>query len=430
MIHLIPDPGSGPSAAAPGEMRFVHAHLASGILGGLAAAGALAAWLLVDELYIRLVFTFGPALFALRFFRASLGRYELVIDPAARSWRRRTGPFFATRSVTGSLDDLSGVALTLKHISTGSGSTSRSIPIWSISLEFAGPDWDGTPLLIEMVEEDEPAAYRRLEHYAKRLRADAIDRTAMVDERRPWEDIDAPVLAPGSAPGSGAATGHPVLPRTATGAGPRSAPAAAPPSRTGIRVTVEQGRRRITLPPHGMDFGAVAGAGLGGLLATFGGYFALGPLRALGILGPDGAVPAGTQGGDIGVALAVAAAFVVVGIKAVLAALARARSREWVLDLPDSLRFGLTRGGRDSAWTELPKAAIEEVALRTPEEGGARLHVLGMRVPLRGNDPAAAALIRVRTDDELVRIGWRLSPEGKAWLRDTLAAAASDVPDA
>lgn len=412
MIHLVPEP-----ADASAEMRFVHAYKVSAVLALLAAGGAVAAWTLMDEGLPRLIFTLGPALFALRSFRASLRRYELVLDPAARRWRRRSGPFFATRSATGSLDDLAAVSLTLQHMRTGSRSGRTSIPVWSIALEFSGRDWDDTPLVVEMVEEDEAAAYRRLERYAQRLGADAIDRTAAVDERIAWRSAGEPRPATGSVPAGAAATGHPVL--------ARADPRAAPPSRTGIRVTIEEGGRRIALPPQGVSFATVAGVLLGALVASFGTAFALEPLRALGILGSRETTPAATAG-EVGVTLALAGAFVVVGFNVILAAMRRARSREWVLDLPDRLRFGVTRGGSASEWTELPKAAIEEVALRAPEHGGGHLRVLGMTVPVGPRDPARAALVRVRTDHDLVRLGLRLSPEGKAWLRDTIAAAVRD----
>lgn len=405
MIHLLPEP------AALGELRFVHAHRVWLILGLLASAGAVAAVTLIDDVLPRLVFTAGPALAAFRFLRSSLRRYELVVDPTARRWRRKSGLYFAPRSASGSLDDLTGVVLTLRHVRTGSGSSERSVPMWSVSLEFEGSDWDGTPLLVGLVEGDEAGAYQMLEDYARKLRADAVDRTSQRESRRAWDALNAAVepVSGGGAYGEAAAEGV-SADRVAT---------APPPPGSAIETTMEGGRRRITLPPHGASVGTLLGGAFGLVFGLVGVLFVI---EALG-LGPflDGAA---AEGGMSPVAVVVGAVFVWFAIGSVRAAVGRAGSREWVLDLPDSLRFGTTRSGEVREWTELPKESIEEVVLRTPSEGGSRLHVLGFRVRTGPRDPAEAALVRIRTDDALVRIGQRLTPEAKAWLREAIAAAA------
>jgi hypothetical protein len=90
--------------------------------------------------------------------------------------------------------------------------------------------------------------------------------------------------------------------------------------------------------------------------------------------------------------------------------------------LPNALRFGTTRAGETQAFTELPKGSIEEVSLRTAAEGGGQLYVLGIRV---GRGAPASAVVRVRTDHDVVRLGRRLAPDAKVWLRDAIAGCVS-----
>lgn len=407
-----------PVSDSAGELRFAHSRRTALILGLITAAGAAAAWAFLDEGIPRLLFSGGIGAFALTNLVSALYRYELVLDVPGRRWRRRKGFAFAPSRDHGSLDDLRGVVLTVRYVSEGSGNSRRRVPVWFVGLEFAGAAWNG-PVVVGMAEH-ETGAYALLEDYARRLRVDAVDRTADDEVRRAWDALDRP-LADADGAGPGVAGGGPASPGAALAT---AAPSATPPAGSGIETTVDAGRRRITLPPAGFGAGTVVVGLFGLLFAGMGGYFLV---AGLGLLGPV-TVNGEATTGPVLLMVVVGGAFTLVGLSIVASGIARSRAREWMIDDGHRLLFGTTGIRRTRGRHEIAKGDVEEVTVRssTDRPGGGQLYIMGFRVRTSRERARRGAVVRVRSDQTTMRLGRRLSPEAKAWLRDALAAMVRD----
>lgn len=329
--------------------------------------------------------TFG---IAIALFFAAIGllgflwRDRIELDLATRRWTRTSGFFLAPSSTSGAIASLAGISIELDWERVGGKRNRRKVAEWEVGLVFAPEERPVT--FVETREE--AAAYRAAEDMARRLGLDILDRTRGRNVRTPASHVDTPLAANVAPPDP-----------------PAAPPSGLPP---GSRVSVGEGigGRTIHIAPPGFTGGVV-------MLALVGLVFAGIGLTVLLILAGVLDLPfsgSAIAGGIVG------AGFTVVGSFLIWAAIAGARRARWVREEGDRLVFGSTVFGSAKQDASVPKQAIESIDLVESSET--------RRASSRGRNPAIQ--LRVRSDDEIVRLGSDLSDEEKAWLRQTLIAMA------
>jgi hypothetical protein len=190
-----------------------------------------------------------------------------------------------------------------------------------------------------------------------------------------------------------------------------------PPRGSRIVVTSERGRRRISIPPLGWNFGVFLVAAFGGIFAGFGGFAALVGAGIVTGVRVNGEMPTG----PVWFLAAIGSLFVLIGISIALAVLVGSRAREFVEDGADRVVVGYSVVGMRWGRKALLKREIEGVDLATSPT--ARWSAVSAKMQKReGPPPGAAKDVRIRTDANVLRIGRSLPPADQLWLRDTLDA--------
>lgn len=328
--------------------------------------------------------TFG---IAIALFFAALGligwlwRDRIELDLATRRWKRTSGFFLAPSSTDGPISTLSGISIELDWETVGSRRNRRKVAEWEVGLVFAPGD---RPLTF-VETRDETEAYRIGEDMAARLGLDLLDRTRGRDARTPPARVNMPLAAS--------------VDRTE----PVAARAELPP---GSRVSIsgEAGRRMIHIAPPGFGAGTA-------MLLLVGLVFAGIGLSVLLIVTGLLAVP---FSGSAAAGGAVGAGFLAVGGFLAWAASAGAWRAHWVREDADRLVFGSAVFGSQKQDASIPKRAIEAVDIVESSES--------RRASSRGRH--ARSQVRVRSDEEIVRLGSDLPAGEQAWLRETLTAMA------
>ncbi len=298
-------------------------------------------------------------LFALGGFAGALWRYELRLNLISRFYSGRRGFWPNPKPLRGSLDELEGVVLS-SRVDRSDKSTKT---VWTVGLRFR--NW-GKPVTIKETS-NEPAAYQALEHYAKKIRVPAIDRTGAEEQAISWADVDKPLAEQPDRPVS-----IPSLP-------PGSA----------IEFTPGPGRRTVHLPANGFSAGAL-------ILVLFGlPFFSLGSFFLWALLFNSSAVQGSVAAGFI-----VSSVFVLVGFFIVLAGIAGMRGKQLIEEEAGDLVFSLLLFNRRVRPQRMLKKDVEEVSIKP--------------VPERKDQQQLV----IRSDKRIMHINdRRLSPKELEWLK-------------
>lgn len=321
----------------------------------------------------------------------ALYRFELTLDLAGRRYEFRRGLPWSLRSGSGPLDELRQIILRQQWETRGSGKRRRRVCTWEVLLDFGEPL--GRVKVVDVTDEEE--AVRQAESLAERTGRPVLDATGEEPRRIEADELDRPLRDRIEAAGGGAGVAEWSSPR------PES----------GVTVSVEAGRRVVTLPPRGFGLGLV----LMSLLCLGVGVAAV--LAGLGHL-PTSDSPAEM--------LLVGSVFVLFGVFLLGQGVIRARSREWIRDEGDRLVFGRTGLGGDWEVQAIPKREIEDVGIVASSETRRRsrsfVRIGGVRFGSRRDESGDGSEIRVRSDAHVVRLGSTLAAEDRKWLSSALAS--------
>ena len=123
-------------------------------------------------------------MFVVVFAYAALLREELTIDLANRSYERVTGMRPFEKTITGSLNEFTGVQLVTTLVK-GDDQTA-AYQLWGVNLV----DYTGRALPSLMISTEELRAYQELERFARRFHLPAIDGTGTEEVVTRPEDLD------------------------------------------------------------------------------------------------------------------------------------------------------------------------------------------------------------------------------------------------
>jgi hypothetical protein len=351
------------------EIYFAHRPL-SGIAIMLIGMGIVYFFFftsVVKEQVPRWVFSAFGALFSLAGFAGALWRYELRLDLITRTYSGRRGFWPDPKPVRGSLDDLEGVVLSSRVDRSDKSTTT----VWTLGLRFR--NWEKPVTIKEST--NEPAAYQELEHYAKKLRIPAIDRTGAQEQAISWTDVDKPLAEQPDHPVS-----IPPLPAGST-----------------IDFTAGPGRRRILLPANGFSVGALV-FGLFGLP-----FFSLGSFFLWVLLFNRAAVR-----GSISAGFIVAPLFILVGLLVILLGIAAMSGRQLIEEEGGDLVFSLLLFNGRVRPRRAVKKEVEEVSLKPVPERSDQQQLL------------------IRSDKLIMHIGdQKLSPKELEWLKVAVSVIVS-----
>jgi hypothetical protein len=344
------------------ELYFAHRPL-SGVVFMLIGMGIVYFFFFsshVREQAVRWIFSAGGALFALIGFGGALWRYELRLDLLTRTYSGRRGFWPHATPLKGSLDDLTGMLLT----SRVDRSDKSSVTVWTVSLGFQG--WDKPVTVMET--QTEVTAYGTLEHYAKKLRITAIDRTGAGERRTPWTDLDKPLAE---------------QPDHAISIPPL--PAGSP-----IEFVNRPGRRTIIFPAQGFT-----GAGL--FIFLFGlPFFGMGSFTLWLLL--SGA----KISGNVAAGYIIGPVLMLVGLFILFLAIAGTFGRPQVQEEEREIVHSLLLFGRRVLPRRITKREVEEVSLR----------------PVTGRNSAGKQELVLRSDRRILRIsGLPIGGQDLEWLK-------------
>ncbi len=312
----------------------------------------------VTETFARWIFGAGGSLFALFGFGAALWRYELRLDLVNRAYHGRRGFWPNPKTIHGSLDELEGVVLTSR---IDRSDKNRQI-VWSVSLAFR--TWPKPVVVME--SQNEVKAHEALEHYAKKLRIPALDRTGGQEQAQAWTELDLPLRDQ---------SGHPEF---------------IPPLPAGSRIEFldRPGRRTITLPAAGPSFA-------GFFLILFGTpFFGGGSFFLWMIL----FLPPERVQGPQWVGWLISTIFIVIGGFIMFLGVAGMWGRPVIEEGPEDVTHTLLLFGRRVRSQWITKRDVEEVLVREDENKRPEL-------VLRSNKK----VLRIR--------GLQQSPQELEWLR-------------
>lgn len=379
----------------PSRLRFAHSPLKAAAFTLISLGFAVACWYLIrDEQVARMLFTGFALLFVFAGVFGIFWRMEMDIDLVNRRVRIRRGMWPAPKTRIRSLDDADGVWLTMEYRSSGSKSK-RKVPWWFVSLKFP-EERRGTRIFAARTELE---GYRKLEHYARRLQLDAVDGTAEQLRRRSWQQLDEKV-------GS-----QKIEADSARVASPE------PPPDSNIELISNHGRKEILLPAAGFNGGLV-------LLALFGGVFIV--LGAGVLLAAAGAVDVQVEGSKVAL-MTVPPVFILAGAGIIWLGIRGSYSATVVgvsngALFVDHLAFG-KRSGRRS----IPLADIESIGIggdvRSRHRVGFRSQIGAVGIG-GGRYRERQSEVVVRSDQQILRVGSRLTDAERAWLADACRHAA------
>lgn len=409
-------------------IRLVHPHVLALAMGVVILALAWLAWTQMGPGFHRWVFGGALLLFGLLATVAGFQRDLIELRPDRRRWRRVKGSAFSTEETEGGLDDLDGVALELDWKSTKSSSSKGKVPVWEVGLVFD----PGGKAVTFLQTRNEVEGYRELEAWAGRLGLDAIDRTGEGETRRAPDELDRPLgsegvvsedggaptwldeVSPGAehaAGGSGVAAGA-GAPTRMEGLAPSPALPSPPPG-SGVVLAGGGSEAEIQLPARGIDLTVI-------FLVLFGAAFAGMGAHSIhsGLGGSEDPLWVSLGGGVV---------FLLIGGGLARAVVRAALRRPWIREGASTLAVGYSLGGSDHERYRLHKREIEavDVAGSTGKRARRGLGPVKDSTGARTGPPAEDDTVRIRTDEEIIRLGGHLSPEGKVWLRDVLVAIVS-----
>lgn len=323
----------------------------------------------------------------------ALYRSELSLDLQGRRIRFRKGMPWSSKRGETPLDELREIRLRQEWETRGSGKNRRRVCTWEIHLDFPEPlgrvkVFDGT---------DEGRAFEEGEALAERIGRPLVDLTSEDPRRIEADELDLPLGD-----------------RLAAAADADAVPEWAPPrSESGIVVQVEAGRRLVTLPARSFGCGfafmvlfslAFVGMGSAAVLAAFG-Y----------VDSDDSPLTLTIVGG----------LFVATGLFVLGTSVVRARTREWIRDEGNRVVIGRSTFGVQHGVRSLSKRSIEDVGLvgssAASGAGGGSVRIGNVSVTT-GRNAGSATEVRVRSDEEVARLGGTLSGEDREWLCSALVA--------
>jgi hypothetical protein len=388
------------------EIYFAHPYWSGWIFAMIGAGFGVLPWKTGAEPPVLWLFLGMSGLFTLLGIGAGFWRLELRLDLMARTYRRRRGFWPAVRTTMGSLDEIKAVILTRKWRSTGSsGSSSTQRVVWTVSLGFENQS-DSVSISDSRNEQE---AYRNLEHLAKSLHVDAIDRSGEQEKKTAWGDLDRSWVEAEESP-----IGSPGGLNIPTGSNGAVAPL---PAGSGIECVDAPGLRHIVLPKNGFSGAVWAVIGFG---LVFAGAGILALLSLAGVVGMEGA-----QKAKIGVG----SVFTLFGF-GLAAAVVWSSQAKWNLrESSDSLSIWLDGFGKKVRQSRLLKREIEtiEIAESAASRSRGRTRVRRGRttISVEGRRPRNPGReLTIRTDEEIVRLGSDLAVEELEWLRDAVRAMA------
>jgi hypothetical protein len=350
---------------------FVAAGVGAGTLG-VTGAASNGPWMAV----------LGGGLLVLPGLALILYRFELILDFAARRYLWKRGMPFSLRTGSGSLEEIEGVRLDQEWETRGSGKNRRDVCTWEVRLLFTSD-----PGPVKVVDRaDDVRVRREAEELARRLDRPLVDATGSELVTVDASDLDLNVRERFAREGVERGDWHD------------------PPPGSGIECGVEAGRRRIHLARRGVDVGVA-------FMVLFGAVFG-----AMGL----GAVRDSPFGDPVPQTL-LGALFALVGGSIALGGWVRGWRRQWIRDEGSALVVGSTLAGVRFASRRIPKGEIEGVDMvrsSTHGSGGMRLRVGGIGVA--AGHGGRRDEVRIRSDEDVVRLGGHLSEEEKGWLRDAL----------
>ena len=321
-------------------------------------------------------------------------RHELDIDLGRRRVSIRRGFWPAPKTRIRNLDELDGLWLTIEYRSSGS-KKKRKVPWWFVSLKFPG-EKKGTRIY---VTRNETEGYAKWEHYAERLRVDAVDATGDEPQRKSWEALDEKLASP-------AGEDHPVR-------------APAPPAGTVIKARSNRGWKEVLLPAPGFSGGLV-------FLVMFGGAFAM--LGLTGLLAVLGLIDMEVQGSRAAVMI-VPPVFVLAGLGIVWLGVVGSFSETIIGAANGELFMERFAFGRRSGRRAIPLAEIESVSVagdvRSRNRTGVSVDVGGMRLGRKRYREREDEIV-VRSDEKILRFGSSLPEHDREWLADACHYAAAE----
>lgn len=372
----------------PSRLVFAHAPASAAWFTLISIGFTWACWRFIpaEEGFVRWVFVGFCLLFVIAGVFGIFWRHELDIDLDSRRVRVRRGFWPAPKLSNRGLDEADGLWLTMDYRSSGSKSK-RKVPWWFVRLKFAG-EKKGTRLF---VTRDETQGYAKWEHYAERLRLDAVDATGDAPQRKSWEALDEKLVSPGRED--------------------RHVSVPTPPSGTVIKTRSNRGWKEVLLPAPGFNRGLV-------FLVLFGGAFAaLGTAVLLAVLG---IIDMEVQGSEAAMAI-VPPVFVLVGLGVIWLGVVGSY-KETIVGVASGELFieGLAFGKR-SGRRAIPLADIESVSVagdvRSRHRTGVNVKIGGMRLGNRKYREREDEIV-VRADQKILRFGSSLPEADRVWLAD------------
>lgn len=372
----------------PTRIVFAHAPSSAAWFTLISIGFTWACWKFVpaEEGVIRWVFVGFCLLFVAAGVFGIFWRHELDIDLEGRRVRVRRGFWPAPKVSNRSLDEADGIWLRMDYRSSGSKSK-RKVPWWFVSLKFPG-EKKGTRI---HVTRDETEGYAKWEHYAERLRLDAVDATGDEPQRKSWEALDEKLVSPGS-------DNQPVRAPT-------------PPAGTVIKTRSNRGWKEVLLPAAGFNGGLV-------FLVIFGGAFAAFGITALAVV--LGIIDMEVQGSMVAMAI-VPPVFVLVGLGVIWLGIVGSY-RETIVGVAGGELFmeGLAFGKR-SGRRSIPLADIESVSVagdvRSRHRTGVNVDIGGVRLGRKKYREREDEIV-VRADQKILRFGGSLPEADRVWLAD------------
>jgi len=301
-----------------------------------------------------------------------LWRFDVTFDLPGRCYSGKKGFWPGARALKGSLSELEGVALEpVRRRTSRAGGGSDETDAWSVRLLFR--EWDQPLSVFET--RSESAAYARLDHYARKLKVPAIDRTGPREVRRDPAELDRRIAARGER-SDGAAT-----------------PIGQPPARSAIVWNSGGEHDEILLPPLGLGFGT---AFLGLLGLAFAGFGAM-PLLAL-----TGTIEV-TYHGSHAAGWTLGVLFVLIGLSLTIGGVVFSRSRQVIRERRDGLCFSREFLGHSWRHCFVLRRAVQEIAVhRSSQTRAGRTEVV------------------LRSDDEIIGLAGHLTSEEQEWLTRAL----------
>ncbi|MDH3418167.1 MAG: hypothetical protein OEM78_01740 [Gammaproteobacteria bacterium] len=372
----------------PSRILFAHSPLGAFVFTLIALGFTWGCWRFVpaEEGIVRWIFVGFCLLFVLAGVFGIFWRYELDIDLGRRRIRIRRGFWPSPQTSDHGLDEADGVWLTMDYRSSGSKSK-RKVPWWFVSLKFPG-EKKGTRIF---VTRNETEGFAKWEHYAERLRLDAVDATGDEPQRRSWEALDEKLV-------SSEREDRPVRAPT-------------PPAGTVIRTRSNRGWKEVLLPAPGFNGGLV-------FLVLFGGAFtALGITALLAVLG---VIDMQVQGSEVAMAI-VPPVFVLVGLGVIWLGIIDSYKETIIGVVSGELFIERLAFGRRSGRRAIPLADIESVSVagdvRSRHRTGVNVDIGGVRLGKKKYRDREDEIV-VRADQKILRFGSSLPEEDRTWLAD------------